>query len=314
MFQISYVIPLFNEALVFDKLIERLDNLMNKTDLQIEVVLVDDGSSDGTALKMRQLALADARFHCVFLSRNFGHQFALTAGLSVAQATEAVLILDGDLQDPPELITEFYTYYQKGYDVIFGIRKKRKEGILKRFAYYLFYRIMRSISYTDIPLDSGDFSMISRRALNVLNQMPEQSRFVRGMRTWIGFKQIGVEYERQGRHAGESKYSFSMLRKLAYNGIFNFSELPIKFIGYLGVLTISIALLFLAITIFKKMYYHSVPEGFTALLFTIILFSGVQLLSLSIIGSYILRIFFQVKNRPNFIIQEQIINKQLISE
>lgn len=286
---------------------------MSTTDISIEVVLVDDGSRDTTARQMSRLALMDARYQCVFLSRNYGHQLALSAGLSAARGTEAIMVIDGDLQDPPELFFDFYSQYQQGYDVVYAIRKKRKEFILKKAAYFLFYRMLKKISYIEIPIDSGDFSLMSRRVVDILNSMPEESRYIRGMRSWIGFKQIGVEYERAERSADESKYSIKMLFRLAFNGIFNFSELPIRFITRMGLIAILLSLVYLGITIIKKVIWGTVPEGFTALLFAIILFSGVQLISLGVIGEYVLRIFHQVKKRPLFIIKDRILNKELIN-
>jgi glycosyltransferase involved in cell wall biosynthesis len=283
---------------------------MDNSPLAIEVVLIDDGSRDNTAVLMQQLALTDDRYHCVFLARNYGHQIALTAGMAAAKGSEALFIIDGDLQDPPELLGEFYAKFQEGYDVVYAVRKKRKEGALKKTAYFLFYRFMKSISYVDIPLDSGDFSLISRRVANVLNQMPEESRFIRGMRSWIGFKQIGIEYERDARVAGDAKYTFKMLRKLAYNGIFNFSEFPIKFLTTLGMFSIGIAFLYFIQTLIKKYFFGGVPEGFTALLFTIILFGGIQLIGMGLIGEYVLRIFFQSKGRPLYIVRETIRKKE----
>ncbi|GAB3904696.1 glycosyltransferase family 2 protein [Larkinella knui] len=308
--QISIVAPLYNERESFPHLVSRLNALMDSSSLAIEVVLIDDGSRDNTAQLMQQLALTDDRYHCVFLARNYGHQIALTAGMAAAKATEALFIIDGDLQDPPELLDEFYAKFQEGYDVVYAVRKKRKEGVFKKMAYFLFYRFMKSISYVDIPLDSGDFSLISRRVTNVLNQMPEESRFIRGMRSWIGFKQIGVEYERDARVAGEAKYTFKMLRRLAYNGIFNFSEFPIKFVTNLGMISIGIAVLYFIQTLIKKYFFGGVPQGFTALLFTIILFGGIQLIGLGLIGEYVLRIFFQSKGRPLYIVREIIRKKE----
>jgi dolichol-phosphate mannosyltransferase len=272
----------------------------------IEVVLVNDGSKDKTEEMMRQLALSDSRYHCVFLARNYGHQLALSAGLSVCNATEAVMIIDGDLQDPPELLGEFYAQIKKGNDVVYAIRKKRKEGFLKRSAYFLFYRMMKKISYIDIPLDSGDFSMINRRVVDILNKMPEESRYIRGMRSWIGLNQVGVEYDRDERQAGTSKYSLALLWRLAYNGIFNFSEFPIKLVSRLGVVVIIFSIFYLVGVLLKKMIYGTVPEGFITLFFIISLFSGIQLMSLGLIGEYILRIFFQSKGRPLYIIKDRI--------
>ncbi len=281
---------------------------METSTLSIEVVLVDDGSRDGTPDMMRQVALADKRYHCVFLSRNHGHQLALSAGMSAALGSEALFIIDGDLQDPPELLPEFYKLLGQGNDVVYAVRQKRKEGFIKKTAYYLFYRLLKSISYVDIPLDSGDFALVSRRVIDIMNKMPEESRYLRGMRSWIGFRQAGYPYERDERAAGESKYSFRQLFRLAYNGIFNFSEFPIKFMTNMGGFSIMIALIYFFIVLVKKIFFTQVIEGFTSLLFVIILFSGVQLFALGIIGEYVLRIFFQSKQRPLFIIKEEIVN------
>lgn len=311
-FLLSIVVPLYNEKEVFHQLIKRLEQLLNTTDIPIEVVLIDDGSKDDTPLLMRALSLSDARFQSIFLSRNFGHQIAVSAGLLFAKAQDAVLIIDGDLQDPPELLLNFYEYIKQGYDVVYAIRKKRKENWLKRFTYALFYKILSSIAYINIPLDSGDFSLVSRRVVDIINQMPEESRFLRGMRSWVGFNQIGVEYDRSSRAEGESKYTFGKLLSLALNGIFNFSEIPIKFITNLGLITVLASIIYFLITILKKIVYNTVPEGFTALLLAIILFSGVQLISLGVIGEYVLRIYFQVKQRPLFIVKEKIENKTVI--
>ncbi len=303
---ISIVAPLYNEQEALPLLVARLNALMDASELRIEVVLVDDGSRDKTPLMMQQLALSDARYSCVFLSRNHGHQLALTAGLSEAIGSEAIMVIDGDLQDPPELLTELHAKMKEGYDVVYAVRKKRKEGFVKKSAYFLFYRLMKSISYIEIPLDSGDFSLISRRVVDILNKMPEESRYIRGMRSWIGFKQVGLEYERNERAAGEAKYDFGMLFKLAYNGIFNFSEFPIKFVSSIGFGAILLSLVYFVITLIKKITVGTVPEGFIALLFVIVLFSGIQLIALGLIGEYVLRIFFQSKNRPLYIIKQVI--------
>ncbi|MFT4033526.1 MAG: glycosyltransferase family 2 protein [Siphonobacter sp.] len=309
--EISIVAPLYNESETFPHLVQRLNALMDATPLSIEVVLVDDGSRDNTAELMQALALTDARYHCVFLSRNHGHQLALTAGMDAALGTEAIMVIDGDLQDPPELLTEFYKLYKQGNDVVYAVRRKRKEGWLKKLGYHTFYRVLRSISYIEIPLDSGDFALVSRRVVDVMKQMPEESRYLRGMRTWVGFKQIGFEYERDERIAGESKYSFKQLFQLAYNGIFNFSEFPITFLTRLGTTAIVFAMLYFIYNIIKKYVLGiDIPQGFPALLFTIIFFGGLNLFGLGIIGEYVLRVFFQSKGRPLFIVKSTIRNKQ----
>lgn len=307
--QINIIVPLYNEEAGFQELISRLLKLMDDVDLTIGVILVDDGSSDQTPELMRELAMKDERFSSLFLSRNFGHQLALSAGLSKVYCTEAVFIIDGDLQDPPELLPEFYEQYQNGYDVVYAVREKRKENFLKKWAYSSFYRLMKRISYIEMPLDSGDFSLISRRAVDVLNQMPEESRFLRGMRSWIGFKQKGLVYERANRNHGDSKYSFKKLLQLALNGIFNFSEFPVHALFFSGVVAVIIAGLYFIYVLAQNVMYGAVPQGFTSLVFIIIFFGGLQLLSIGILGQYLLRIFFQSKQRPLFIMSDYIHKK-----
>lgn len=312
MIDLSFVIPLYNEEENFKFLVERLNPIMDALlPLQCEVVLVNDGSKDKTPLLMNDLALNDKRYQCVFLSRNHGHQLALSAGLKCARASKSIMVLDGDLQDPPELVHDFLAAINNGYDVVYGVRKKRKEGAIKKFAYWAYYRLMNSISKIDLPLDSGDFGMISRKALTYLNAMPEQNRYIRGMRTWIGFKQLGIEYERSARFAGTTKYSWKKLFELAYSGIFNFSSFPIKFITRLGIITILVSLVYLIYVLIEKFYFDAVPTGFTTLIFSIVMFSGVQLISLGIIGEYVLRIYQQSQNRPLFIIDKVIRDQEL---
>ena len=263
---------------------------------------------------LQQLALSDSRYHCVFLARNYGHQIALSAGLAKARGTEGVMVIDGDLQDPPELLIDFYNKYKEGYDVVYAVRKKRKENFLKKAAYSAFYRLLKSISYIDIPLDSGDFCFMSRRVVDVMNAMPEESRYIRGMRSWIGFEQIGIDYERSERAAGESKYSFRKLLQLAYNGIFNFSEFPIKLIKRVGYMAVGVSLIYLVYSLYRKLAFDDVPQGFTATIFIIIFFSGIQLFFMGIMGEYLLRIFFQMKGRPLFIIKEEILDGEFVNK
>jgi len=312
--QVSIVVPLYNEEKIFSFLIERLNKVIENCPLRVEVVLVDDGSRDNTAVLMKVLALEDKKYHCIFLARNFGHQIALTAGIANARGSEAIFIIDGDLQDPPELLMKFYEQLKSGHDVVYAIRKARKESFYKRYAYSIFYRILKKISSIDIPPDSGDFSLISRKVANIIISMPEESRFIRGMRSWVGFKQIGIEYDRDSRVAGETKYSFKALLNLAYNGIFNFSEFPIKFITNIGLITILFVFAYFTYALYKKVMYDIVPEGFTALVFIIMLVAGAQFMALGIIGEYVLRIFLQVKNRPLFTIRQKIVEGEIINE
>jgi glycosyltransferase involved in cell wall biosynthesis len=311
--QISFIIPLFNEEKVFHVLISRLTQVMVDSKLNCEVILIDDGSSDDTPILMEKLSLDNALFSSVFLSRNFGHQIALSVGLSKARASEAVFVLDGDLQDPPELLLQFYAKFKDGYDVVYAIRQKRKEGLIKNSAYYLFYRILDSITELKIPVDSGDFGLMSRRVVDLIKSMPEHSRYIRGMRAWVGFKQIGIVYERNERVDGVSKYTFKMLVKLAKEGVFNFSEFPIVFITRLGIIALSISIIYFLSVLYKGLVYGTVPEGFTAILLTIILFSGVILISLGVIGEYILRIFKESSNRPLYIINKEIVNGEKVN-
>ena len=260
--QINIVIPLYNEESVFNQLIERLVNVLESSSYSIEVILIDDGSKDNTPHLMRELSKKDHRFQSVILSRNFGHQRALSSGFQFVTASEAVFVLDGDLQDPPELLEHFYSFYLKGYDVVYAVRKKRQENWFKKVAYKFFYRLLKRAAYIEIPLDSGDFSLISRRVVDRLNAMPEKSRFIRGMRSWIGFEQIGVEYERDKRQAGDSKYTFKKLIELAFNGLFNFSEYPIKFISRLGLLMMGFSVIYLITVLVKKLVYNLIKSFF----------------------------------------------------
>ena len=305
--QINIIVPLFNESSVFEELIKRLQHIISTSKLSIEVILIDDGSTDDTANKMKAVSLQNSQIHSLFLSKNFGQQEAIVAGLEHVNATEAVLVMDGDLQDPPELLNEFYPHLKKGYDVVYAIRKKRKESILKKFLYGLFYRLLSLISESKIFIDSGDFSLMSIRVVNQLNQMPEKGKFIRGMRSWVGYKQKGVEYERDERALGKSKYSSRKLMQLALNGVFSFSDFPIRMISRFAIFIISSSLIYFIWVVIKKFFFGNVPDGFTALLFMIILFGGIQLLAIGVIGQYIVRVFFQVKNRPTYILKEKII-------
>ncbi len=309
--KISFIIPLYNEEEVFGTLIDRMNALIEDISMPCEVVLIDDGSRDLTSFLMEELAMDDEKYQAVMLSRNFGHQRALTAGLDIARG-EYLMILDADLQDPPEIFHAFYEKILEGYEVVYGIRKKRKEHLIKRLAYNTFYRILNKISDYPIPRDSGDFCMISRRVARAIRSNQEESPFIRGLRSWVGFKQIGVPYERQERAAGEAKYTLNKLLKLAYDGIFNFSSFPIKALSFAGIFCISLSSFYLFYTIYRKYFYGDVPSGFTALLFIIILFGGFQFLSLGILGEYLYRAFFQVKNRPNYFISHKIVNKQKV--
>jgi len=303
---ISIVVPLYNEEAVFEKLIDRITAVIDNTRFSCEVILINDGSKDNTAVLVDEICKRDKRFTGVLLSRNHGHQLAVSAGLTYVRGTKGAMIIDGDLQDPPELVNDFYTLLESGYDVIYAVRKNRKESFFKKLAYSSYYRLQKKISNFNIPIDSGDFSMLSKRVVDNINGMPEQSRYLRGMRAWVGFKQIAFEYDRDERQAGETKYSWSKLFELAFNGIFNFSDFPVRIITRLGFMTVVFSLIYFSYNIYRKIYYNDVPQGFSATILAIILFSGVQLISLGLIGEYVLRIYNQVRNRPLFIIDQVI--------
>lgn len=310
---VSFIIPVYNEQEVFSSLIERMNALIEKIDESCEVVLIDDGSNDNTPELMQALALKDPKYQCIFLSRNFGHQKALSAGLDNAKGN-LIMLLDADLQDPPELFFDFQEKIKEGYDIVYGVRRNRKESLLKRATYNFYYRLVNKISNYPIPKDSGDFGMITRKVLNAINLNREDNRYLRGIRSWVGFNQYGLEYDRHARAAGVTKYTLGKMFQLGMDGIFNYTTLPIKLLIIFGSVCIGGSLFYFGLTLFKKYMYGDVPTGFTALLFAVILFGGFQLLSLGIIGEYIQRIFFQVKERPLYIIKNKIVNGQQINE
>ncbi|MFM8949532.1 MAG: glycosyltransferase family 2 protein [Bacteroidota bacterium] len=303
---ISIVVPLFNEHEVFNKLVNRLQSVMDSCSYSVEVVLVDDGSKDQTSQMIQEIADKDKRFKGVLLSRNFGHQIALSAGMAHARCSKALMVIDGDLQDPPELLNTFYEIIQKDADVVYAVRKNRKEGAVMNSLYWVFYRMLNRLSEHPIPHDSGDFCMISKRVLDHMNDMPERSRFLRGIRSWVGFKQVPYEYDRDGRAEGKTKYSMKALFKLAYDGIFNFSNKPLKLITHIGLYTILLSVIYLTGVLIKKLLGYEVPSGFISIVAVITLFSGVQLISLGIIGEYLARIYLQVKNRPLYVVDKTV--------
>jgi len=312
--EISIVVPLYNEEANFEELISRIDSVCSKLSFTTEVVLIDDGSKDQTSFLMYQTAMNNHRYTCIFLSRNHGHQLAVSAGIAHASGKKGLFIIDGDLQDPPELISEFYDKLNEGFDVVYGVRKKRKESSYKVFMYSMYYRLLKYISSADVQLDSGDFSMISRRVADFMIAMPEKSRYLRGIRSWIGFKQFAFDYDRKERYAGQSKYSIKMLFNLAYNGIFNFSDFPIKFITKVGGITMLFSFSYFLYVLFAKYFYGNVPKGFTSLILFMMLFTSVQLIALGLLGEYIVRIYNQVQGRPLYILDKKIVKGELIND
>jgi dolichol-phosphate mannosyltransferase len=300
--KLSLVIPIFNEAAVFDLLIRRLREVLPLLPTPTEVILVNDGSSDSTGALIRELCRQDEHFVGVHLTRNFGHQMAVCAGLDLARG-EAVAVLDGDLQDPPEILPKFYAKLQEGYDVVYAIRQQRKETLPKRLMYWLFYRLLAALTPIEIPLDSGDFSIMSRRVVEALKTMPERRRFVRGMRSYVGFRQTGVAYERQERAGGQSKYTFRKLLLLATDGIFTFSEIPLRLATMAGLFTAGLSILYGVILLILRIFNDFDLPGFATLAIGLFFLGGVQLICLGILGEYIGRIHHEVKQRPPYIIE-----------
>jgi dolichol-phosphate mannosyltransferase len=299
--RVSLAIPVFNEEAVVPELLRRttavLDSIPGGPH---EIVLVDDGSSDRTLELLEQAAEKDARVVVVSLSRNFGHQTALAAALDQVSGDVSVL-LDGDLQDPPEAVPTLLDWYQQGYDVVYVQRLNRKESWWLRACYYIFYRLLAALSSVQLPLDAGDFGLMSRRVVEEIRRMPEQHRYLRGLRTWVGFRQIGISMERSARHAGRTKYSPLKLLKLASDGIFAFSIVPLRAAAALGAGAIVLSLPFALYSLYAKFWMHS-PQGFTALILATIFFSGVNLFFLGIIGEYVGRVYEEAKGRPHYVV------------
>ena len=304
MTKFSLVIPVYNEEQIIEQLYARCMEALKKITDDFEIICVDDGSNDKTLPQLVMYHNSDRRFKVLSLSRNYGHQAAILAGLSYSKG-EYVGIIDGDLQDPPEILHEFIAKLDEGFDVAYAVRKKRKENILRKALYWTYYRILKRMSSINIPLDSGDFSVMTRRVVDFILSMPEQSLYIRGIRSWVGFSQTGVEYERDKRQAGQPKYSFRKLLGLAYNGIFSFSNFPVKMLTRIGSLVIVVSFIYIVITLVKKFVYGNVPQGFTTLIIFLSVFSGIQLLALGMIGEYVIRIYDESRKRPLFIVKDK---------
>lgn len=304
--ELSLVIPLYNESAVFPQLLARLEGARPALGA-CEVVFVDDGSSDATPRLIEAAAGRHAWVRGLILSRNFGHQIAVTAGMQHARG-EAVAVLDGDLQDPPELVAELHAKLREGYDVVYAVRRDRKEGLLKRAAYALFYRLLRRLAAVPIPLDAGDFCIVSARAARLMNAMPERHRFVRGLRTWVGFRQAGHEYKRAARAGGRPQYTLAKLLRLALDGIFTFSEQPLQWSMYLGALIASCAFAWTAYVVLWRLLAdpHSVIPGWATLTAGMFFLGGVQLISIGILGEYVGRIHNEVKQRPLYVVDRRL--------
>lgn len=301
-FRLSVAVPVRNEETVLPELVRRtcavLDGIRGGPH---EIVFVDDGSSDRTLEVLDDATRLDTRIVVISLSRNFGHQAALTAALDYVSG-DAVVLMDGDLQDVPEAIPALVKRFEEGYDVVYATRASRKEGWYLRLCYFLFYRLHALLSETWLPLDTGDFGLMSLRVVELLRRMPEHHRFLRGLRSWVGFRQIGIPMERAERHSGRSKYGMLKLLKLASDGIFAFSVVPLRAASLLGTLAVGLSMLFAIYSLIAKLFLRQSPRGFTALVFLVTFLSGVLLLFLGIIGEYVGRIYEEIKARPLYVV------------
>ena len=305
----SIVAPCYNEEGNLNELYRRIREIMDQTGANWELVLINDGSADRTAEMMRELHTADSRVHFIDFARNFGHQIAVTAGLDYAQG-EAVIIIDADLQEPPELILEMIEKWKEGYQVVYAVRRERKgESWFKLFTAKLFYRIIYRITDVNIPLDTGDFRLMDRKVVDALKHMQERHRFIRGMTSWVGFKQTGVYYTREERFAGQTKYPFRRMLKFALDAVTSFSFFPLQMATYLGFAIAALSGLGAILVIIARLFGNPTNQPFfgqATTLVMVLFLGGVQLISLGIIGEYLGRIYDEVKGRPMYIVNEAV--------
>ena len=306
--KISVIVPMYYEEKVAEECYKRLTACLQKlTDYTYEIIIIDDGSKDKTLEILENIASRDDKVKIISFSRNFGHQAAVTAGLKHVSG-DAIIIIDADLQDPPELIPQMIQLWEQGNEIIYAKRKKRKgESPFKLLSAKLFYQILNALSDTEIPKDTGDFRLVDRKVVDTINNMPEHNKFLRGLFSWVGYKQIPFEYEREERFAGKTKYPLRKMLKLASDGIISFSTKPLKLVGLLGFISIIISILILIyalLSYFLKL--NQLSAGWTSLMVAITFFAGVQLLSIWIMSEYIGRIYDETKQRPQFIINKKI--------
>jgi polyisoprenyl-phosphate glycosyltransferase len=308
--ELSVIIPCYNEEEVLPILLGRLTAALVGLRITFEVIFVDDGSTDRTFEILSEFHRSDRRFKVVRFSRNFGHQAAVAAGLFYTNGAAAA-VMDADLQDPPELLAQCIEKWRTGYEVVYAVRRSRREGLLRRLAYIAYYRLLRVVADINIPLDSGDFCLMDRRVVDVLREMRERNIFVRGLRAWAGFRQVGLEYDRDERAAGTTKYPFRKLHRLATDGIFAFSTFPLRLATWLGFVTVGLGvLLALFILVWRMVGFrfmgHTGAEvpGWSAIIIGMLFFGGVQLVVLGIIGEYVGRIYTEAKARPRWIVQK----------
>lgn len=299
---ISIVIPVFNEELVIEHTYARLTAVMEGMPYPYELLFVDDGSTDTSLTILDGIADKDKQVRFISFSRNFGHQAAVMAGIEYANG-DAVVLIDADLQDPPEIIPQMVAEWEEGYDVVYGKRTKRKgEGVFKKVTAFFFYRFLRGMTETDIPKDTGDFRLMDRHVCEWMRLLREKRPFVRGLVRWVGFKQTSVEYVRDERAAGETKYPFGKMMRLATDGIFSFSYKPLKIAGYVGFALSLVSFVYLIVVVCQRLFTQQTQPGWASLMGIILFFNGIILIMLGILGEYLGRIYEEVKDRPLYIV------------
>ena len=301
----SIVVPVYNEEECILETHRRLKDVMDRSGGTYEIIFVNDGSRDDSADRIRMLCRSDRALRLIDFSRNFGHQAAVTAGLHHASG-QAVVIIDCDLQDPPEVILEMIARWKEGYDVVYGKRISREgETWFKRVSASMFYRLLKTLTSVDIPVDTGDFRLIDRKVCDVLGKISEKNRYLRGLVSWVGFKQIAVEYERDERFAGETKYPLRKMLRLALDGITSFSYKPLKIASYLGLAVSAFSFVYLVVVLFQRLFTDSTITGWASIVALSLLFNGIMLMVLGIVGEYLGRIYDETKNRPLYIVNER---------
>lgn len=300
----SIIIPVFNEEEVIQHTYSRLKTVMDSTGETYELLFINDGSKDTTAQKLIKLRERDKNVKLIDFSRNFGHQIAISAGMDYASGA-AIVIIDADLQDPPELILEMISKWKEGYDVVYAKRSVRKgETYFKKKTALMFYRTLRALTDIDIPIDTGDFRLMDRKVCNEMKSIQEKNRFVRGLVSWVGFKQTAVEYERDERFAGETKYPFKKMLKLSLDGITSFSYKPLKLANYIGILLSLFGFIYMLVVFYQKLFTDTTINGWSSIIIIQLFFSGIVLIMLGVIGEYIGRIYDEAKDRPLYIVRE----------
>jgi len=304
---LSIVIPVYNNADSLEELVRRLARVLAGEGIQdYEIIFVDDGSRDRSRTILRDLSKRDSHIRFIGLTRNFGHQIAITAGFDSSQG-DAVLVMDGDLQDPPEVIPEFLKKWREGYDVVYAVRLERPgDSRFKRWSAAMFYRLLKRLTRSEIVLDSGDFRLMSRRAMDSLNHLRERARFVRGMVSWLGYPQTAIQYSRAPREGGSSQYSLPKLMKLALDGVFSFSDVPLRVATWIGFLGVLVCLVLFGVIVYEKIIIGLPVQGWASLVAVVLLIGSVQLMLLGVMGQYIGRMYEELKGRPLYVVQERV--------